>query len=283
MLHPLTNAIVTLRNEIAPGLMILEVAPDGWELPDFAPGQYVALGLCGSAPRCDLARPETRTAAPDKLILRAYSIASSPLIRDYLEFYLNLVPSGALTPRLFQLKRGDRIWLSRKISGVFTFEDVPEDSNVVLIATGTGLAPYISMLTTHLNFPAQRRVALIHGVRHSCDLGHRTTFLAMQHFSGNFTYLPVVSRPQEEPAPWKGAVGHVQDLWHSDAIERAWGFRPRAADTHVFLCGNPEMIQSMIAILAREKFVEHTAVQQGQVHSEKYWPTKPLVSAGARR
>jgi ferredoxin--NADP+ reductase len=272
--QPALNAVVTFRNEFAPGLMVLHVAPDGWNLPDFLPGQYVALGLFGSASRCERSVAERPAAASDKLIRRAYSIASSPLNRDFLEFYLNLVPGGVLTPRLFNLKIGDRIWLSPKITGGFTFDRVPEDSNVILIANGTGLAPYISMVTTHLNLLAQRRVALIHGVRHSHDLGHRSTFMAMQQLQPNFTYLPVISRTQEEPVPWKGAVGHVQDMWQSDAIEHAWGFRPGADSTHVFLCGNPTMIESMIAILAEEKFSEHTAVQAGQIHSEKYWPIK---------
>jgi ferredoxin--NADP+ reductase len=272
--QPALNAVVTYRSEFAPGLMVLHVAPDGWNLPDFLPGQYVALGLFGSAPRCAGSTAESPAAAPDKLIRRAYSIASPPLNREFLEFYLNLVPGGALTPRLFNLKIGNRIWLSPKITGGFTFERVPEDSNVVLIANGTGLAPYVSMLTTHLGRLTQRRVALIHGVRHSQDLGHRTTFMAMQHLRPNFTYLPVISRPHEEPVPWRGAAGHVQDTWKSDALEQDWGFRPTADSTHVFLCGNPEMIESMIAILAEEKFSEHTAVQAGQIHSEKYWPIK---------
>ena len=67
-----------------------------------------------------------------------------------MEFYVALVTSGALTPRLFALNIGDRLWLGTKITGMFTFDQVPEDQNVVMIATGTGLAPYMSMLTTHL-------------------------------------------------------------------------------------------------------------------------------------
>jgi ferredoxin--NADP+ reductase len=268
------NAVVTLRNEFSPGLMLLQVAPDGWELPDFQPGQYVALGLFGSAPRCELSAAESPAAAPDRLIRRAYSIASSPLNREFLEFYLNLVADGVLTPRLFQLQIGDRIWLSPKITGTFTLDRVPEDANIVLIANGTGVAPYVSMLTTHLKLLTGRRVALVHGVRHSRDLGHRSTFMAMQNLCPNFTYVPVISRPREEPVPWRGAVGHVQDVWNSAAIEDVWGFWPGADNTHVFLCGNPEMIASMTVMLAREGFSEETPTRSGQIHSEKYWPIK---------
>src|SRR5947209_1898481 len=132
------------------------------------------------------------------------------------------------------------------------------------------LLPYLRMLTTYLSFLRQRRVALVHGVRHSCDLGYRSVLMAMQRLRANFTYLPIVSRPQEEPVQWKGAIGHVQDLWRSDSIEHAWGCRASPDDTHVFLCGSPEMIESMIAMLVQERFHEHSAKKPGQIHSERY-------------
>jgi ferredoxin/flavodoxin---NADP+ reductase len=277
--EPRLNAVVTLRNQVSPWLMILQVVADSWDLPDFIPGQYTCLGLYGSAPRCSLAEPETRAPAPDKLIQRAYSIASSPLDREFMEFYLNLVPAGVLTPRLFDLQIGDRIWLSPRITGSFTFNGVPEDANVVFIANGSGLAPYMSMLSTHLAFLHQRRVTLVHGARHSCDLAYRSVLMSMQRLRPNFTYLPVISRPREEPVPWNGATGHVQDLWQSGAITHDLGCPPTHDNTHVFLCGSPEMIESMIALLLKQGFQEHTTKKPGQIHSERYWPAK----VGARQ
>ncbi len=267
------NAVVTLRNEVSPWLMILQVVPDGWDLYDYVPGQFTSLGLLGSASRCAIAEPENPVADPDKLIKRAYCIASSPVNREFLEFYVALVSRGVLTPRLFGLKIGDRIWLSPKAGGKFTFDEsrVPMDANVVLIATGSGLAPFMSMLSTHLRFPPTRRIALIHGVRHSWDLGYRSILMAMSHLRDNFTYIPVVSRPQEEPVPWKGATGHVQDVWKSGAVEKAWGSRPGPEDTHIFMCGSPQMSESMIAILQQEGFKDDKKKEPGQIHVEKYW------------
>ena len=92
------NAVVTFRHDFSAGLMTLRVAPDGWALPEFEPGQYVSLGLFGSARRSTLAEPESVAPEPEKLIRRAYSIASSPENREFLEFYINLVPTGVLTP-----------------------------------------------------------------------------------------------------------------------------------------------------------------------------------------
>ena len=273
MVESILNAVVTLRNEVSPWLMILQVVPDGWNYPDYVPGQFALLGLFGSASRCALAEPEIPPADPDKLIKRAYGIASSPANREFLEFYVALVPGGALTPRMFNLKIGDRIWLSQKPAGKFTYDDsqVPKGADLVLIATGSGLGPFMSMLSTHLKIQAQRRIALIHGVRHSWDLGYRSILMAMEHLRTNFTYLPVVSRTEEEPVPWKGATGHVQDVWKNGLVEKAWGSRPGPDNTHVFMCGSPHMSESMIALLAMDGFKEHTKKEPGQIHVEKYW------------
>jgi len=268
------NAVVTFRNDLSPGLMILRVAPAGWAFPVFEAGQYVSLGLFGSAPRSRLAGPERLAPEPGKLIRRPYSIASSPENRAFLEFYINLVPTGALTPRLFNIGVGDRISLGSKVAGAFTLKSVPEEANVILIATGTGLAPYVSMLTSSSGLERRRRIALIHGVRQSRDLGYQSVFTTLQDHRSSFAYLPVVSRPQLEVSSWTGAIGHVQDVWNSDALEQAWGARPNPENTHVLLCGNPVMIESMIAILEADGFQQQTPRQPGQVHSEKYWPAK---------
>src|SRR5215471_10615122 len=243
------NAIVTLVNRISPWLMVLQVVPDGWIMPEFRPGQYVTLGLLGAAARCDLAEPELVPEDPHKLIRRAYCIASSAANHEFVEFFIHLVPHGVLSPRLFALQIGDRINLGDRIAGAFTFDHVPEDANVVLIATGTGLAPYVSMLSTHLRFGTQRRVAVLHGVRNSWDLGYRSILMTMQHLRSNVTYVPVVSRPANEPVLWPRAIGHVQDVWKGPVLAQVWNSRPTPKDTHVFLCGSPHMIDDMAARL----------------------------------
>jgi ferredoxin--NADP+ reductase len=161
---------------------------------------------------------------------------------------------------------------------MFTFDDVPNDANVALIATGSGLAPFISMLSTHLKFAAQRRVAVLHGARHSWDLAYRAVLMNMQNLRNNFSYLPIISRTKQEPVPWNGAVGHVQDLWRNGAIERAWNVRPTADNTHAFLCGSPDMIEEMAAILESEGFSEHTRERPGQIHIERYWHKAPRAA-----
>ena len=80
------NAKVVQRSEVAPGLLVLRVAPAGWELPEFTPGQFTVLGLPGSAPRSTEAEAELEPPEPGKLIRRAYSISSAAHERDFLEF-----------------------------------------------------------------------------------------------------------------------------------------------------------------------------------------------------
>jgi ferredoxin--NADP+ reductase len=265
------NAVVAQRVEISPDLIVLRVVPDGWELPDFDPGQFAVLGLPGSAKRCSVCDPEDGPADPDRLIRRAYSIASSSRSKEFLEFYVALVGSGRLTPRLFALKVGHRVWVGPKFSGLFTLDEVPADKHIVMISTGTGLAPYMSMLRTHLTCGGQRRLAVLHGARHSWDLGYRAELMTLDRLCGNFTYAATVSRPAEESGTWHGPGGYVQELWSSPALAEAWGGPPSPDDTHVFLCGNPSMIEDMVERLGAEGFREHTRKEPGEVHVERYW------------
>ena len=146
-----------------------------------------------------------------------------------MEFYLALVGSGLLTPRLFVLRIGDPLWLGPKITGMFTFDQVPPSVNVVMIATGTGLAPYMSMLGTHLMCgDGNRRFAVLHGARHSWDLGYRSELLNLQHICPNFTYIPTISRPADEPVPWTGHTGYVQEPMDAGCLEASVGVPPYA-------------------------------------------------------
>ena len=265
------NAVVTQRVDVASGLAIFRIAPVDWELPSFRAGQYTVLGLFGSAGRAAYTDPEEKPAPPDKMIRRAYSIASSSVDSQYLEFYVTLVRSGALTPRLFALKAGDSLWLSSKVVGMFTLERVPEGQHIVLVATGTGVAPYMSMLRTHLAEIRDAKVAVIHGARHSWDLGYHAELVTMQRLCPNFRYVPVVSSPEEEPLPWTGRTGFINNHWKPGAMGDLLGFEPWPRTTHFFLCGNPLMIEAMVGLLSGEGFEEQTHQRDGQIHLERYW------------
>ena len=267
----LTNAVVTQRIEVAPGLIILRVVPDGWELPDFVPGQFAVLGMPGSAARYGGADEDDVERAPGKLIKRAYSIASSSIAQEYMEFYVALVSSGALTPRLFELSAGDRVFLSKKATGMFTLDQVPEGKHVVLVSTGTGLAPYLSMLRSRLVCGGPVRFAVLHGARHSWDLGYRSELRTLERMCSNFVYMPTISRPDEEPVAWAGRAGYVQELWSAPGLEERLGFEATPENTHLFLCGNPSMVETMAELATTGGWTEHSKKVPGGLHLERYW------------
>lgn len=264
------NAVVTQKIEHAPGLMTIRIVPDGWELSEFIAGQYTVLGLPGSAGRCPTSDPAKADIDPNKMIRRAYSISSASVAKEYLEFYISLVRSGELTPRLFNLNLGDRVYLSPKSTGYFTLDGVPQEKNVILVATGTGLAPYMSMTRSEIGDKRHGHFAVIHGAYHSWDLGYHGELVMLDKMSPVFTYAPVVSNPEDEPVPWSGPTGFVQDIWKNGTVEKAWGFRPAPEHTHVFLCGHPKMVSAMEDILHEEGFAEHSRKNPGQYHVEKF-------------
>ena len=263
------NATVIGREDINPLLLVLRVQPDG-QVFDFKPGQFAVLGLLGAEPRVVEAGPEDPPPAADKLIRRAYSIASSSVEKQYLEFYLTLVTSGELTPRLFSLKYGRRVFLSPKATGAFTLDRVAPGKAVVLVATGTGLAPYMSMLRTMLIDDAQRKFVVLHGARYSWDLGYRAELETLARIRPNLTYLPAITRPQEDPH-YRGQTGRIQSLLAEGIVERQSGVVLDPAASEVFLCGNPDMIQEVKALLAAKGFTVAKGKEPGSVHIEEYW------------
>jgi ferredoxin--NADP+ reductase len=267
--HGPYNATVIGREEVNPQLIILRVQPDQ-PLFDFKPGQFAVLGLLGSDPRVPEAAPEEPVSAPETLIRRAYSIASSSTERGYLEFYLTLITSGQLTPRLFALSHGSRIFLGPKASGAFTPDRVAPGRGLILVATGTGLAPYISMLRTMLVSETQRRFVVLHGARFSWDLGYRGELESLARLRPNFTYIPSITRPDQDPA-FRGVAGRLQTLLEQRVIERTSGVELDPAKADVFLCGNPDMVKSVKAWLEARGFQADHGKVTGTIHVEEYW------------
>ena len=304
------NATVVGRTEVAPGLMSLRVAPD--KLPvEFEPGQYVVLGLKAGEPRIAEAgadapsvvaggesagTPDSRAAVaaqsaaaekafadPGRMIQRAYCIASERRAADGLEFYVTLILSGELTPRLFNLKNGDRLYVGPKAQGLFTL-DKWSRKHVLMIATGTGLAPYMSMIRHELELRVDGQVGLralmqrngsrqfvvVHGARHSWDLGFRAELSGLERQCANFHYLPVITRPKEDKT-WRGKSGYLQDLVASGAIEKATRHALTPDNFDILLCGNPGMIDSMIDWAEGRGFVRGDGQNPGTLHAERYW------------
>ena len=206
---------------------------------------------------------------PNRMIRRAYSIASESRAGEFLEFYLTVVMSGELTPRLFKLQEGDRVYVGPKAVGVFTLDKAP-GKHLLLIGTGTGLAPYMSMLRSELDCEASRVFVVVHGARYSWDLGYRTELTGLARHCSNFHYMPVITRPQED-ATWKGKSGYLQNLIASGAIEEETGLALTPENFDIFLCGNPGMIETVIHWAEERGFTRDKGHDLGTIHTEEYW------------
>jgi ferredoxin--NADP+ reductase len=259
--EPVVNATLESRLDLNERYAILRVRPDARPAAAFVPGQFIHLGL----PQPVAARPgqELPPGAPRmRIAKRSYSIASSADDRERLEFFLTLVSGGRFTPELWQLAAGGRCWIAAKAVGSFTLDGVPADKDLVMVGTGTGISPYVSMLRTFGGKGRWRRFVMIHGVRRESDLGYRSELEARERTDPSFRYVPVVSR---EPGAWKGAKGRVQSVLQDSRFDEIAGMPLDPRSCRVFLCGNPDMIRDVRSRLAPKGFDAST------VHVEKYW------------
>ncbi|MBX2851501.1 MAG: ferredoxin--NADP reductase [Phycisphaeraceae bacterium] len=276
------NAKVVERQLLHDTLGIFRIAYEG-EGPkkDFEPGQFANLALMPPPEAVEAqAKAEAEGDAPKrrrpgrvKLVRRAYSIASPPSEKRWLEFYIVAVDEGALTPRLFDLDVGDRLFMDTKIKGHFTIKDVPDGKNLVTVATGTGLAPFLSMYKQYKDTPGRfNRFVFIHGVRVEEDLGYRDYFQQLAKDDPRIVYLPAVSRAPEDSG-YAGYRGRVTTMFSDGTYEQATGAKLNPETDHVFLCGNPAMIDQLEAeLVERDGFtVKSPRQKDGNLHFERYW------------
>jgi ferredoxin--NADP+ reductase len=238
---------VAARHDWAAGLMTLSLdAP----IEPFEPGQWVNLALSLSG----------------EPVRRAYSLASAP--GQAPEFYLSLVPEGALSPKLFDLVPGDRIQIEKKAYGFFTLRWLPPAEELWLVATGTGLGPFISILRSDEVWQRFRRVIVVHGVREAAHLAYKDEILEHgRSFGEKLSYVPVLSR---EPDRAGVLHGRVTTALASGELERAAGV-PIADHSHLMLCGNPAMIDELTALLEARGMRRHRQRKPGHITTERYW------------
>lgn len=259
------NAKLVDREDLTPELAVMRVAPLVNGVPEFTPGQYAELTVPGPV------APEVEDGAVQrKIIRRSYSIASSPLVKEHLEFYVVLVPNGEVTPKLWALKKGDLLWLGPKIKGKFSMEGLDSSKDFVMVSTGTGIAPYISMLRTYRGKGRWRRFVVMHGVRLAEDLGYRQELEELSERDSSIVYVPTVTR-EPDNSTWTGCRGRVTEYLKPDTYFNVVGSPLDPNNCNVFLCGNPEMIDSAEALLVAQGFRLHSKKNPGNIHLERYW------------
>jgi len=236
------NGRLSRWEEVAPGLAIVGVQALEEPFP-FDPGQYATLGLLG----------------PEKLIQRPMSISSSADDLGEYEFFIRRVEHGALTPLMWEIGVGDPINIKGP-KGKFLLQ--ADGRRCLFVASGTGLAPFISMIETLRGRSESRDVVLLHGVSYDYDLAWREQLTDLADGGGfPLRYVGTVSRPQSCP-DWTGCTGRVEAI-----VEAQLDEHDLAPDnTTIYLCGNPEMVSAVEEIAAGRGFAPE------QVRKELYWP-----------
>ncbi len=264
------NATVIAVVRWTPDLFTLKIRPDA-DLEPFIAGQYVLLGLTSDRPRRPGSELEFKESKPGRLVMRAYSIASGGRDPGTLEFYISLVGNGALTPRLVTLEAGERIYVGEKIRGHFTLDHVPDGhENVVLCATGTGLAPYLSMLRDEDFAPHSHRFALLQGAATGNELGYLDEISLRTARHAHWHYLPSITRPHLYPW-WNGDTGRLTRYFEGSLLQERCGIPLDPDKTSVFLCGNPAMIAQVKDMLVPMGYAMGDAQNPGSLHIEEYW------------
>jgi ferredoxin/flavodoxin---NADP+ reductase len=189
---------ITRRINFAPDLWSIRVNPGG----DFRfkPGQYATLAMRDATTQRE----------------RAYSIVSAPHENE-VEFFIELVAGGELTPRLYILQPGDEILMRTVPKGRFLLDTNGSRKNHLLISTVTGVAPYVSYIRSLMNdesagrFPAGHRLFLLNGASRSWEFGYHQELANTASVAPWLTYVPTISRATEDQA-WNGERGRVDDV-----------------------------------------------------------------------
>ncbi len=260
------NATVMGKILITPDLMVLRVRIDE-ERYEFKAGQYTTIGLLAGELRSSNSVLPIEELPDEFLIKRPYSIASAKHDTRDFEFYISQVKSGQLTPRLFNLTQGRRMWVDDKILGVFNLNDTPPEKNIVMVATGTGLAPYISYLRSHINEAKDRNLAVIHGAAQPWDLGYYSELMFINNTFSNFYYFPTLLKADKT---WSGLRGYIQEHLDKKMLEDEAGIELDPEKTDFFLCGNPKMVMAVSEFLYQNNYKKHTTDKPGALHVEEY-------------
>ena len=200
----------------------------------------------------------------DRPLLRAYSIASANY-EEEMEFFSIKVPDGPLTSKLQQLKVGDKILVSRKPTGTLIADNLLPGRNLWLLSTGTGLAPFMSIIKDPEIYDQFDKVILTHGVRYVSELAYAdyiTDELPNNEFFGEMIRDKLLYYPTVTREPFRNE-GRLTDLLESGKIEADLGLPPiNTADDRFMLCGSPSMLKDLTAILDARGFHE---TRQGEI------------------
>jgi ferredoxin/flavodoxin---NADP+ reductase len=221
------------------------------DIEPFAAGQFTKLGL----------------EIGGEIVARPYSLVNAPGDQP-LEVVFGIVPHGPLSARLAMLEPGAEVLVWPRASGFLVLDEIPAAEHLWMMATGTGIGPFLSILKTAEPWHRFRQVRLVHGVRYAADLIYPDAIraIAAAH-PGQFAFIPVVSRE-----PVADALGGRIPAAITDGTLQALADLPiDAATSQVMLCGNPDMVEDSIHALQERGLRKHRRREPGHISVENYW------------
>lgn len=272
----------------APTLLSFKVTrPDGFK---FTAGQFVRLGIHGKDLQYFAQNNETKLITSetqgheeqghetqdkpidlDGYVFRAYSVASSPY-DEFIEFFSVVIPEGEFTSKVNHIQVGDSLLLNTTPFGYLTLAryQLPLPNDLWLLATGTGLAPFLSILKTIDVWQQYQRIILVYSARTSQELAYQAEIGSIKSIYGDngaaFVFLPIVTRE----ADYAGEKARVPNLIVSGKLTELAGQKLDKERSHVMLCGNPQMVEDTKEAL---KSIGLTMNRRGEgnIAVENYW------------
>lgn len=214
-------------------------------------GQFVKIGL-------DLG---------GEIVGRPYSLVNPPQ-RPPLEIYFIHVPGGQLTSALIGLEAGDAILVSPRANGFMVLDEIPQGRHLWLMATGTGVGPFLALLDEGRVWERFEKVVLVYAVRTLSEMSYRERIAQVVAAHGaDFAFIPFISR---EPSDF-AMPGRIPQAIDDGTLEARAGVQINAADSQFALCGNPAMVEEVMQTLMRRGLKKHRRRDPGQITIESYW------------
>lgn len=262
----------------APTLLSFKVTrPDGFK---FTAGQFVRLGIHGKDLQYFAQNYETKLITSetqdkpidlDGYVFRAYSVASSPY-DEFIEFFSVVIPEGEFTSKVNHIQVGDSLLLNTMPFGYLTLAryQLPLPNDLWLLATGTGLAPFLSILKTIEVWQQYQRIILVYSARTSQELAYQEEIGSIKSIYGDdgaaFVFLPIVTRE----ADYAGEKARVPNLIVSGKLTQLVGQKLDKERSHVMLCGNPQMVEDTKEAL-KSLGLTMNRRGEGNIAVENYW------------
>lgn len=224
-----------------------------------------AFSLRVEAPRLDFEAGQFVRIALEEPLARPFSFVNPPH-DPVLEFYGIVVPQGPLSPRLAALRAGDRLLIASNPAGFLVLREVPPVKTLWLVSTGTGIAPFLSIVRTAEPWQRFEHVVLVHAVRHARELVYQDLIRNISN-AHPLRYVTFVSR---EAAP--GSLsGRIPAAIRDGSLETAAGIALDAQTSHVMLCGNPDMLKDAQGALIERGLRKHRRRNPGHITVESFW------------